>query len=212
MDHRIGRSAVVRACRAEAAGTGRRYDGRVAAVRAAQAEKTRQAVLDTARKLFLEHGFDATSLQQIADTMGVTKANVYYYFRTKIAILEALLEPTVTALAAGLDALERITGREERLEFFVTHWVDQVVTAYRTLAPMSHADPIVRRHPGIGRTLDELAERALHLLFGPDPTTDQIAAYSLISDLGVVTRRLDALPDDELRAVLTRLCLRVVRS
>jgi len=43
--------------------------------RAEQAEKTRQAVLDTARKLSLEH--DATSLQLIADTMGVTKANVY---------------------------------------------------------------------------------------------------------------------------------------
>ncbi|MFG1643914.1 TetR family transcriptional regulator [Amycolatopsis sp. NPDC049252] len=37
-----------------------------------------------------------TSLQQIAEMMGVTKANVHYYFRTKIAILEAFLEPTVT--------------------------------------------------------------------------------------------------------------------
>ena len=176
-------------------------------MRAEQAGKTRQAVLETSRKLFLEHGFDATSLQQIADTTGVAKANVYYYFRTKIAILEALLEPTVAALAARLDEAERISDPGERAAYFVTHWVDQVVTAYRSLAPMSTADPIVRRHPGISRTLDRLAERSLHLLFGPHPTTGQQAAYWLMSDLGAVTRRLDTLPDDELRATLTRLCL-----
>jgi AcrR family transcriptional regulator len=44
--------------------------------RAEQAERTRAAVLDTARRLFAERGFDATSLQLIADTMGVQKANV----------------------------------------------------------------------------------------------------------------------------------------
>ena len=184
----------------------------MAAVRAAQAERTRQAVLDTARTLFLERGFDATSLQLIADTMGVAKANVYYYFRTKIAILEALLEPTVTAIAARLDEAERITDGAARTEFLVTSWVDQVVTAYRTLAPMSRSDPIARRHEGISRRLDELAQRSLLLMFGPDPTPAERAAYWLISDLGVVNRRLDHLSDDDLRAVLTELCLRVVRG
>jgi len=180
--------------------------------RTAQAEKTRQAVLDTARKLFVDHGFDATSLQQIADAMGVTKANVYYYFRTKIAILEALLAPTVAALTARLDDAERITGRDERVERLITTWVDQVVAAYRTIAPMSRHDPIVRRHEKIARELDALAERGLHLMFGPAPTVDQQAAYWLISDLGVVNRRLDHLGDDELRATLLRLCRGVVRD
>jgi AcrR family transcriptional regulator len=180
--------------------------------RAAQAEKTRQTVLDTARKLFVEHGFDATSLQQIADAMGVTKANVYYYFRTKIAILEALLAPTVAALTARLDDAERITDQEERVDHLITTWVDQVVVAYRTIAPMSRHDPIVRRHEKIARELDELAQRGLDLMFGPAPTVDEQAAYWLISDLGVVNRRLDHLGDDELRATLVRLCRGVVRE
>lgn len=182
----------------------------VAVTRAAQAERTRQAVLDTARNLFLEHGFDATSLQHIADTMGVTKANVYYYFKTKIAILEALLAPTVAALTERLDAAERITGRAERVDHLITTWVEQVVTAYRTLAPMSRHDPIVRRHETIAGELDALSERGLHLMFGPEPTVDEQAAYWLISDLGVVNRRLTHLSDDDLRATLTRLCHRVV--
>jgi hypothetical protein len=49
-------------------------------------------------------------------------------------------------------------------------------------------------------------------MFGPNPTPAEQAAYWLISDLGVVNRRLDRLPDDELRSVLTGLCLGVVRG
>jgi AcrR family transcriptional regulator len=179
--------------------------------RAEQAEKTRRTVLETARRLFSENGFDATSLQLIADTMGVTKANVYYYFRTKVEILEALLEGTVTALAALLDQAEEITGRRARLEFMVDGFVNQVVVAHRTIAPMNRADPIIRRHEEISRRLDELSERGLHLLFGDDPSLDQQAAYAMLGDLGPVMRRLTHLPDDELRAILKRLCRRLVR-
>ncbi|TDV48832.1 TetR/AcrR family transcriptional regulator [Actinophytocola oryzae] len=179
--------------------------------RAEQAEKTRKTVLETARRLFIEHGFDATSLQLIADTMGVTKANVYYYFRTKVEILEALLEGSVVALTTMLDEAEKIKGRQERVEFLVDGFVDQVVVAHRTIAPMNRADPIIRRHEGISRRLDELSGRGLHLLFGDTPTPDQRAAHAMLGDLGPATRSLSHLPDDELRAVLRRLCLRVVR-
>ena len=51
--------------------------------RAAQAERTRQQILETAQRLFTELGYDATSLQMIADEMGLTKAAVYYHFRAK---------------------------------------------------------------------------------------------------------------------------------
>lgn len=180
--------------------------------RAAQAEKTRNAVLDTASGLFLEHGYDATSLQLIADTMGVTKANVYYYFRTKLAILEALLDTTVTALATLLDQAEGITGKRARRELLVDGFVEQVVAAHRTVAPMSRTDPIMRRHDAISRRLDELAERGLHLLFGDRPSPDEQAAYWMLNDLRPAARRLTDLPDDELRATLRRLCLRVLNT
>lgn len=179
--------------------------------RAAQAEKTRQAVLDTARRLFVEHGYDATSLQLIADTMGVTKANVYYYFRTKLAILEALLDVNVAALTALLDQAETIKGKRARAEFLVDGFVNQVVTAHRTVAPMSRTDPIVRRHEGVSRRLDELAERGLRLLFGDHPTLDEQAAYWMLNDLRPATSHLTDLPDEELRATLRRLCLRMLR-
>ncbi|MBP2329671.1 AcrR family transcriptional regulator [Kibdelosporangium banguiense] len=179
--------------------------------RAEQAEKTKSAVLQTARRLFVEHGFDATSLQLIADTMGVTKANVYYYFRTKIEILEALFEGSVTGLADLLDKAETIQGKRARTEFLAEGFVDQVVTAHRTLAPMNRTDPIIRRHEGISQRLDELSERGMRLLFGDNPTLDQQAAYAMLNDLGPAMRRLNDLPDDEMRAVLKRLCMHMLR-
>ncbi|MGH9099492.1 MAG: TetR/AcrR family transcriptional regulator, partial [Acidimicrobiales bacterium] len=39
---------------------------------------TRDRILDTALLLFTEKGFDATSLQEIADRLGFTKAAIYY--------------------------------------------------------------------------------------------------------------------------------------
>ena len=179
--------------------------------RAEQAEKTRQAVLDTARRLFVEHGFDATSLQMIADTMGVTKANVYYYFRTKIEILEALLDVSIAAFDAMLDTAETIRGKRARMVYLVDGFVEQVI-ANRAIAPLSQTDPGTRRHDRIKRTLDAQAERGLHLLFGDQPTVAEQAAYFMATDLGPAIRRLPHLPDDELRATLKRLCLRLLRA
>ncbi|MCA2228354.1 TetR/AcrR family transcriptional regulator [Nonomuraea aurantiaca] len=178
--------------------------------RAEQAEKTRKAVLDTARRLFVEHGFDATSLQLIADTMGVTKANVYYYFRTKIEILEALLDVSIAAFDAMLDTAETIRGKRARMEYLVDGFVDQVI-ANRAIAPLSHTDPGLRRHDRIRRTLDAQAERGLHLLFGDQPTAEEQAAYFMANDLGPAIRRLSHRGDDELRETLKRLCLRLLR-
>jgi hypothetical protein len=110
-----------------------------------------------------------------------------------------------------LDQAEKIKGKQARVDFLVDGFVGQVVLAHRTIAPMNRADPIIRRHEGISRELDDLSERGLRLLFGDAPTLDQRAAYAMLGDLGPATRSLTHLPDDELRDVLKRLCLRVIR-
>jgi AcrR family transcriptional regulator len=179
--------------------------------RAEQAEQTRQAVLVTAQRLFAEHGFDATSLQLIADTMGVTKANVYYYFHTKIEILEALLDRSITAFDAMLATAATIRGKKARLEYLVDGFVDQVV-ANRMISPLSQTDPGARRHERIRQALDEQNDRGLRVLFGDEPTVDERAAYCLVTDVGRVMTCLTHLSDDELRAALRRLCLRVLRT
>ena len=178
--------------------------------RADQAEATRRAALAAARTLFARQGYDATSLQAIADEMGVTKANVYYYFRTKAEILEALLRPMADALEALLDGAELTATRAERVELLTSGFVDQVVTARRSLGPLNLGDPALRRDLAITRRLDQLSQRGLRLLHGDHPTPDQAAGYWLAKDLGPVLRRLEELGDDELRGTLTRLCRRLL--
>jgi AcrR family transcriptional regulator len=51
---------------------------------------TRDRILDIALDLFIEQGFDKTSLRQIADRLGFTKAAIYYHFASKDEILMAL--------------------------------------------------------------------------------------------------------------------------
>jgi AcrR family transcriptional regulator len=73
---------------------------------------TRAEILDVASELFTEKGYDATSLREIADRLGITKAALYYHFRSKDDILRALLEPMNTILADLLERLEAATDVE----------------------------------------------------------------------------------------------------
>jgi len=51
---------------------------------------TRERILDVALDLFIEQGYDKTSLRQIAEPLGFTQAAIYYHFAAKQDILIAL--------------------------------------------------------------------------------------------------------------------------
>jgi AcrR family transcriptional regulator len=178
--------------------------------RAEQAQHTRDEILRTARQLFAEHGYDGTSLQQIADTMGVTKANVYYYFRTKEALLQALLEPFLGALHELVDRAEQISDVQERRMFLIEGRISTVVATYRTLGPLNLGDPGMRRSIETTRAIDDLAQRGLRLVFGDSPSPDEIASYWILNDLAPVLRRLAHLPDKELQETLVLLTIRTL--
>jgi AcrR family transcriptional regulator len=60
--------------------------------RTQQAEATRRAILQAARKLFAEHGYQATTLQAIAQEAAVAIPTLYAVFGSKAAILSALVK------------------------------------------------------------------------------------------------------------------------
>ena len=55
-----------------------------------ESKSTRERILDVALDLFIEKGYDKTSLREIAEQLGFTKAALYYHFATKDDILMAL--------------------------------------------------------------------------------------------------------------------------
>src|SRR6202035_2475574 len=111
--------------------------------RAAQAERTRQQILETAERLFAEQGYDATSLQMIADEMGLTKAAVYYHFPAKVDIRHEIMRPRVEQLGTLLDEAAAIRGRRARGEHVVNGFVDFFVE--RRQYPPTSKDPATNR-------------------------------------------------------------------
>ncbi|MBL7255370.1 TetR/AcrR family transcriptional regulator [Paractinoplanes lichenicola] len=77
---------------------------------------TRDRVLAVALELFAQQGYQVTSLREIADRLGVTKAAVYFHFRTKQEILTALLRgyaDVVVALVADAERGRPLTAADE---------------------------------------------------------------------------------------------------
>jgi AcrR family transcriptional regulator len=59
---------------------------------------TRSRIQQVALELFTENGYEATSLREIAERLGVTKAALYYHFKTKDDIIESLVHDRLTSL------------------------------------------------------------------------------------------------------------------
>src|ERR1700755_685582 len=78
---------------------------------------TRSRVQKVALELFAEQGYEKTSLREIAERLGVTKAALYYHFRTKEDIVRSLfddlLEHIDTLVAWGREHDMTLANREE---------------------------------------------------------------------------------------------------
>jgi AcrR family transcriptional regulator len=91
---------------------------------------TRERILDIALELFVDQGYEKTSLRDIAERLGTTKAALYYHFERKQDIL---LELHLRLHALGretLEKLERLEDGQERADAWpglVDAFIDQVV-------------------------------------------------------------------------------------
>jgi AcrR family transcriptional regulator len=177
--------------------------------RAAQAERTRQQILETAQRLFTEHGYDATSLQMIADEMGLTKAAVYYHFRAKTDILHAAMQPGIQRLKALLDEAAALRGRRARIEYLVNGFVDFLIQN-RHYAVMASTDPAAKRDEVNSESVT-MRQRALTLLFGDNPTGAERLCFSALFFFPECLPDLTDLTDDELREALLTTMLRMLR-
>ena len=72
--------------------------------------ETRRQIVDAADRLFYENGFEATSFANIAQSVGLSRGNFYYHFRTKDEILGAVIESRKANARALLESFEVETG------------------------------------------------------------------------------------------------------
>ena len=159
----------------------------------------RERVIEAALDLFGEHGVSGTSLQMIADRIGVTKAAVYHQFHTKDEIVLAVLAPALESLHRSLEDAESQETAAARRESMLTALVELVVSN-RRLAAILRADPaaaeLARNHPAL-----DVGNRFRSLLVGPAPGIRSDVAGAMVGGALMMigaAPELDQYDDDEL--------------
>ena len=154
----------------------------------------RQQLSDTATQMFMERGFDAVRVTEIAEACGVSEKTVFNYFPTKESLILDRLESTVASLKSGLaqpgaepaEAALRILNDEL---IAMTSWLAaqddlaQASAAIRRFGTLIQASPSLRAHQS--DMMDQFTAVAAEILAGragmsPDDPEPQIVATALL--------------------------------
>ena len=119
-------------------------------------------------RLFVEHGYDKTSLREIADQVGVTKAALYYHFRTKEDIVRAGIEDFTEQLGQVVTDVEKLPPGAGRSTAFVDGLLDLLRTDGAYALRFGQANPTVLGRQGQHGQID-LLKRLMAALAGPAP-------------------------------------------
>jgi AcrR family transcriptional regulator len=124
-------------------------------------------VIAAAVDLFGDHGVGGTSLQMIADHLGVTKAAVYYQFKTKEAIVVAVVTCELVPLEAALEAAEVDNPEPGAHEALLDQIIGLAVERRRNVATLQN-DPVIVRFLTGHAPFRELWVRFSTTLLGPE--------------------------------------------
>jgi AcrR family transcriptional regulator len=90
-----------------------------------QARATRERLIEIARALFAERGYEATSLEQVQRRAGVSRGALYHHFTSKKKLFEAVLDTIETEIAARVaGAAEGRADPVDRLRAGSLAWLD----------------------------------------------------------------------------------------
>lgn len=146
----------------------------------ADAKLTRQHLLDTAELLFLEHGVSRTSLQDIATAAGTTRGAIYWHFKDKADLFNAMMERVVLPMEQALQSAASTVGTDADTP--LQHLVDTMLAALHATVH----DPQTRRVFQIAThkveyvaELQAVAVRRLEIMRSLVGVTEQAIALTL---------------------------------
>lgn len=174
----------------------------------------RERVLEAALGLFAEHGVNGTSLQMIADQLGVSKAAVYYQFHSKDEIVLAVVQPVFDDMSRLLRIAEAMSTPEARREAAVSGMVELSVR-HRRVTAIFHGDPVIYSLVHTRIELQSTIERLTAILLGSDPdTASRIVMSMLMSGVygSATDPELNDVTDEELHRVLLDCTQRLLRE
>jgi len=117
----------------------------------------RERLVSAAGRLFYEQGVERTTLADIAAAADVPLGNVYYYFKTKDDLVQAVVASRIAEVRAALEALDQHRTPKSRLKAFVRMLVGQVDLTARYGCPQgSLCSELDKRTDGPGIECAEL--------------------------------------------------------
>jgi AcrR family transcriptional regulator len=142
---------------------------------------------------FRVSGFVGTSIADLAGALGVSKAAIYYHYRSKDALLHHLIDPLLDAIDACIHDHTTTPARTPRglLGAYLT-----VLITHREVVPLVATDVAVLNHPTIGPRLRAQNQQLRTLLAAPD--TSPSARLRAEAALGAIWRPLVAEPQIDL--------------
>lgn len=115
----------------------------------------RQQILDGARRCFLEHGFDAASMNDIVKSAGVSKGTVYAYFPSKERLFQALVSEDKRRQAEQAIIIENPARAIEEVLFDLGIRLVRLTTADEAIAYSRMVLGVAAKFPEIGRSFFE---------------------------------------------------------
>ena len=170
----------------------------------------RTRIITAALELFGQHGVSGTSLQMIADAIGVTKAAVYHQFNTKNEIVIAVAEVELARLEAALDAAEAEEGSLQAREVLLAQVIDLAVER-RGMTSVLQTDPVMVRFLAEHEPFQQLMDRLFAVLIGAADAEARVPAAMAAGAIGgaAVHPLVKDLDDETLRRHLLHLARRL---
>jgi AcrR family transcriptional regulator len=169
-------------------------------------DTTRDRIRAVAVELFTEQGYEKTSLREIADRVGITKASLYYHFPSKQALLLAIVEPFLADWTAVVDAAERLAHTPVNIRFVLEREIDAMLRHREATAMLIRdAAAVVTALAPKLEDFKQIGARTHTWLAGPDPSAaDRIRAMAAVEALRATLAAAaePQLPEDEVRRVV----------
>ncbi|MFF6829300.1 TetR family transcriptional regulator [Streptomyces longwoodensis] len=166
---------------------------------------TRQRIQDVALELFAEQGYDKTSLREIAERLDVTKAALYYHFKTKeeilVSIFEDLTQPIEDLIEWGREQPHTLETKQE-----IVRRYGQALDDAAPLFRFMQENQATIRELRIGDSFKSRMQGLREIIIDPDaPLTDQVRCISALFTLHAgmfVLQDVDVDPEEKRAAVL----------
>ena len=86
---------------------------------------TEEQILTMARKVFMQHGYDGTSMQMIADEAGINKSLLHYYYRSKEKLFREVFSKVFSQFIPHLGVIFMSDmGLEQKIHAFAERYID----------------------------------------------------------------------------------------